>query len=155
MGPPPPPPPPPPPAAAAAALVAAAPAGAATWSAPTTVSAPHTFVSPLRASASGNGTALLTWRFQDGVRAGATTGARGATLLPGATAFGPERTLPSATTQAVPYAQRSVATLQQTARDAAGRRVRLAVAFGSLRGPFAGAPNGPFLGTARTVATDD
>jgi hypothetical protein len=143
------------PAAAAAALVAAAPAAAATWTAPVTVSAPHTFVSPLRASASGNGTALLAWRFQDGVGSGATAGARGATLLPGATGFGPERTLPSATTQAIPYAQRAVATLQETTLDAAGRRVRLAVAFGSLQGPFTGAPNGPFVGTPRTVATDD
>jgi hypothetical protein len=142
-------------AAAAAALLAAAPAGAATWSAPATVSAPHTFISPLRAAAGGDGTALLAWRFQDGVGAGATGGARAATMLPGASAFGPERTLPGATTQVAPYAVRSVAALQQTALDAGGRRVRLAVAFGSLRGPFAGAPNGPFLGTPRTVTTDD
>jgi hypothetical protein len=143
------------PAAAAAAVLAAAPAGAATWTAPTTVSAPHTFVSPLTAATGGNGTAMLAWRFQDGIGAGATAGARGATMLPGTTAFGPERTLPGATTQLVPYAQRAVAALQQTTLDAAGRRARLAVAFGSLQGPFAGAPNGPFLGTARTVATDD
>lgn len=133
--------------AAAASLVAAAPAAAATWTAPTTISAPHTFVSPLRSAASGNGTAVLDWRFQDGIGTGATAGARGAALLPGASAFGPERTLPSATSKVVPYAQRSVAALQQTALDAAGRRVRLAVAFGSA--------DGPSLGTARTVATDD
>src|SRR4051812_14279780 len=118
-------------AAAAVSLLAAAPAGAATWTAPTTVSAPHTFVSPLRAAPSGNGTAVLSWAFQDGVGSGATGGARAASLLPGAPAFGPERTLPVATTQVVPYAQRSIAGLEQTALDAVGRRVRLSVAFGS------------------------
>ena len=133
--------------AAAASLVAAAPAGAATWSPPATVSAPHTFVSPLDAAPSGNGTAVLSWRFQDGIGANAPGGARGASLLPGATSFGPERGLPSATTQVVPYAQRSIAALLRTDLDAAGRRVRLAVAFGSA--------DGPSLGTARTVATDD
>ena len=143
------------PAAAVAALLAAAPAGAATWTAPTTVSAPHTFIAPLRSAAGGNGTALLSWRFQDGVGTSATSGARGATMLPGTTAFGPERLLPGATTQMEPYAQRSVAALQQTALDAAGRRVRLAIAFGSLQGRFASARNGPFLGNDRTVATDD
>ena len=142
-------------AAAAAVLLAAAPAGAATWTPPTTVSAPHTFVSPLRAAASGNGSVVLDWGFQDGVGTGATGGARGASLLPGQSAFGPERTLPGATTQLAPYAVRAVAALQQSGLDRAGRRVRLAVAFGSLQGPFAGAPNGPFLGTPRRVATDD
>src|SRR3954471_3793979 len=139
--------PPAPAAAAAASLLVAAPAGAATWTPPATVSAPHTFVSPLAAAPSGNGTSILSWRFQDGIGAGATAGARGASRAPGATAFGPERTLPSGTTQVVPYAQRSVAALVRTQLDAAGRRVRLAVAFGSA--------DGPSLGTPRTVATDD
>jgi hypothetical protein len=134
-------------AAAAASLVAAAPAAAATWTPPTTVSAPHTFVSPLDAARTGNGTAVLSWRFGDGVGANATGGVRGASLVPGATTFGPERVLPSATTQVVPYAQRSLAGLVRTDLDATGRRVRLAVAFGSA--------DGPSLGTARTVATDD
>jgi hypothetical protein len=138
---------------ATATLTAAAPASAATWTAPTSVAAPHTFVSPLRSAASGNGTALLDWRFQDGIGSGATAGARGATMLPGASAFGPERTLPGATSQVVPYATRSVAALIDTAVSPARRR--LSVAFGSVQGPFGGAPNGPFLGTPRTVATDD
>src|SRR4051812_13401609 len=132
---------------AAASLLAAAPAGAATWTPPATVSAPHTFIAPLASAASANGTSILSWRFQDGVGAGATEGARGASLPPGATAFGAERTLPSGTTQVVAYAQRSVAALLRTDLDAAGRRVRLAVAFGSADGPSLGAP--------RTVATDD
>jgi hypothetical protein len=133
--------------AATASLVAAAPAAAATWTPPATVSAPHTFVAPLASFSTGNGTAVLQWRFQDGVGSGAATGARGASLQPGAPAFGPERTLPSATAQMVGYAQRSVAALVQTQLDATGRQVRLAVAFGSA--------DGPSLGPARTVATDD
>lgn len=132
---------------AAASLVAAAPAAAATWTAPATVSSAHTFVSPLAAAASANGTQVLSWGFQDGIGAGATGGVRGASLPPGATAFGPERSLPAGTAQVVPYAQRSVAALVRTSLDAAGRRTRLAVAFGSA--------NGPSVGTARTVATDD
>src|SRR3954470_14954056 len=134
-------------ATAAATLVAAGPAAAATWTAPTTLSAPPTFVSPLRAAASGNGTAVLQWAFQDGVGANATGGVRAASLLPGAAAFGPERTIPSATAQVVPYAQRSIAALERTALDTAGRRVRLSVAFGSA--------DGPSVGTARSVAVDD
>jgi len=134
-------------ATAAASLAAAIPAAAATWTAPATVSAPHTFISGLEAASSGNGTVVADWRFQDGVGNGATTGARGAALAPGAAAFGGERALPGATTQVVPYAQRSVAALLQTSLDSAGRRVRLSVAFGSA--------DGPSLGTARSVAVDD
>jgi len=132
---------------AAATLAAAVPATAATWTAPATVSAPHTFISGLEAASSGNGTLVADWRFQDGVGNGAATGARGAALAPGAAAFGGERTLPGATTQIVPYAQRSVAALLQTSLDSSGRRVRLSVAFGSA--------DGPSLGTARSVAVDD
>jgi hypothetical protein len=134
-------------ATAAAALVAAGPATAATWTAPATVSAPHTFVNGLEAASSGDGTVVSDWRFQDGVGNGATTGARDASLAPGAATFGGERTLPGATTQVVPYAQRSVAALLQANLDTAGRRVRLSVAFGSATGPS--------LGTARSVVVDD
>jgi len=107
--------------AAAATLAAAVPATAATWTAPATVSAPHTFISGLEAASSGNGTLVADWRFQDGVGTAAATGARGAALAPGAAAFGGERTLPGATTQVVPYAQRSVAALLQTSLDPAGQ----------------------------------
>ena len=132
-------------AAAAATVIAAAPASAATWTAPTTISAPHTFISPLQASSTGNGSVVLDWAFQDGVGNTATNGVRGASLAPGATAFGPERTLPSATSQVVPYASRSIAALLDTTLSATRRR--LAVAFGT--------PDGPSLGAPRTVATDD
>jgi hypothetical protein len=133
--------------AAVASLAAAGPAAAATWTAPATVSAPHTFINGLEAASSGNGTLVADWGFQDGVGNGATTGARGAALAPGAAAFGPERALPATTSEVVPYAQRSVAALLRTNLDPAGRRVRLSVAFGSAEGPS--------LGTARSVAVDD
>jgi hypothetical protein len=131
---------------AAASLLATAPAGAATWSPPETISIPHTFVFRLEAASSNDGSVVADWSFGDGTGTGATSGTRGASLAPGAAAFGPERTLPSATTQVVPYARRSIAALLRTNLDAAGSRVRLAVAFGSADGPSLGAP--------RTVATD-
>ncbi|MEA2190464.1 MAG: hypothetical protein QOI73_585, partial [Solirubrobacteraceae bacterium] len=52
--------------AAAAALAAAAPATAAPWSAPVTISAPHTFVASLDATATTTSTAAW-WTWQDGV----------------------------------------------------------------------------------------
>src|SRR4051794_26608458 len=133
-------------AAAAASLLAAAPAGAATWTPPATVSTPHTFVFGLEAGSSGNGTVVADWGFQDGTGTAATTGTRGASLPPGAAAFTGERTLPRDTLRVIPYAQRSVAALEFTRGFAAGGD-RVAVAFGSV--------DGPSLGTARTVQTDD
>src|SRR3954463_16390762 len=94
--------PPPPPGAAA-------PVAAATWSAPATVSTPHTFVFGLEAASSGDGAVVADWGFQDGVGHGAATRVRGASLALGAAAFGPERTLPRDTAQIVPYARRSLA----------------------------------------------
>src|SRR3954451_2642644 len=120
--------------AAAASLVAAAPAAAATWTPPATVSAPHTFISPLDAARAGNGTAVLTWGFQDGIGANAPAGVRGASFLPGASAFGPERTLPAAPSGLVPYAQGSPAASLLWILDQTGRRVRLSVALGSAVG---------------------
>ena len=84
-------------ATAAASLAAAVPAPAATWTAPATVSAPHTFICGLEAASSGNGPVVADWRFQDGIGNGGDGGARGASLAPGAAAFGGERTLPGDT----------------------------------------------------------
>ena len=115
-------------AVAGATLIAAAPASAATWTVPTSISAPHTFISPLHSGATGNGSVVLDWAFQNGVGNTATTGVRGASLAPGATAFGPERTLPRDTSQVVPYASRSIAALIDTTVSV--NRRRLSVAFG-------------------------
>src|SRR3954447_5888602 len=132
--------------AAAAALVAVPPAAAATWTAPATISTPHTFVFGLEAGSSGNGSVVADWGFQDGVGTGRTNGVRGASLAPGAGAFGGERTLPNDTLRVIPYAQRSVGALVFTPGFATSR-ARVAVAFGSA--------DGPSLGTPRTIQTDD
>ena len=132
--------------AAAASLLAVAPAGAATWSPPETISTPHTFVFGLEAASSNDGSVVADWGFGDGTGADATSGVRGASLPPGAGAFGAERALPPATARVIPYARRSVASLQFTPGTSTSR-ARLAVAFGSV--------DGPSLGAARTVATDD
>jgi hypothetical protein len=129
----------------ATALTVVAPAEAA-WTPPETISAPHTFVSGLEAGTAGNGTVVADWGFQDGIGNGAARGARGASLLPGAPAFAPERTLPRDVLQVVPYARRSIAALTFTPAFASARD-RLAVGFGS--------PDGPFLGAVRTVVTED
>jgi hypothetical protein len=134
-------------AVAALATTAAAPAAAQTWTPPATIAAPHTFVLSLDAAASGDGTAVARWSFQDGIGNTAAPGAAGASRAPAAAAFGPQQQLPRGTTQLVPYARRSVAALVQTPLDAAGNRLRLAVAFGSAAGPT--------LGATRTVAQDD
>ena len=135
-------------ATAAATLAAAVPATAATWTAPATISAPHTFILGLEAASTGNGTLVADWRFQDGVGNGATTGARGAALAPGAAAFGGERDAPGRDDRgsAVRQPLGRGADLQRasTRRRAA---TRLSVAFGSA--------DGPSLGTARSVAVDD
>jgi hypothetical protein len=131
--------------AAAVTLVAAGPAAAATWTAAATVSAPHTFINGLEAGASGNGTVVSDWGFQDGAGSGSTAGVRGGSLPPGAAAFGGQRTLPGDTLRVLPYAQRSVAALIFR-RGAAASGDRLSVAFG--------AADGPTLGTARTVVTE-
>jgi hypothetical protein len=133
-------------ATAAAALLAAAPAGAATWTPPATISTPHTFVSGLEAESSAGGTVVADWGFQDGIGTSRTNGVRGATLAPGAGAFGAERTLPTDTLRVIPYARRSVAALIFTQAFATDR-ARVAVAFGSV--------DGPSLGAARTIQTDD
>src|SRR4051794_2360706 len=89
-------------AAAAAVLLAAGPASAATWTAPATIATPHTFVSGLEAGSSANGTVVADWGFQDGIGTSRTNGVRGASLAPGAGAFGRERTLPGGPPRVVP-----------------------------------------------------
>jgi hypothetical protein len=139
-----------------AGLVAAPSAVAAPpWSAPQDLSTAHTFVDAPALLFSGRGTALASWRTQDGVIAIGTVGADAATRPAGATRFGPERPIATARTQAqrpplvvgaVPYA--SSRTLAATVRPelAIGERTRLAVVFGDDTGRF---------GTPRTIAVQD
>jgi hypothetical protein len=81
--------------ALAAALVAAAPAtaGAATWSAPQDLSSAHLFVDQPRLLVTGNGGALASWAWTDGVGADGRTGASVAPRKAGAEAFAKSRSL--------------------------------------------------------------
>lgn len=73
----------------AAAVAAPSAAAAAAWSAPVTISAPHTFAGPLQATSTSSSTAV-SWGWQDGVQIDPPRGASFAVRASGA-AFGPER----------------------------------------------------------------
>ena len=124
---------------AALALLAALalPAAAAAdppWSATQDLSAPHEFVDPVAVTASGDGTALARWAWQDGTGRQASTGVSLASRPPGG-AFGPERAAPGGTVDVRGYAQTRAIAL--TARLLGlSFPTRLAVAFGSTNGTF-------------------
>jgi hypothetical protein len=127
----------------ALALPAAAMADA-PWSPAQDVSAPHLFVDPVSVTASGDGTALAWWSWQDGTGSSARTGQSLASRAPGATAFGAERAAPANTVDVAAYAQtRAIALTARAIGAPSVGRTRLSVAFGSTSGTF---------GTQRTVA---
>ncbi len=114
------------------------------WSPAQNVSLPHLFVAPVAITASGDGTALEWWSWQDGTGAGASTGSSLASRPAGAGAFGPERAAPSGVVDVAAYAQtRAIALTDRAIGSAAVGRTRLSVAFGSTAGNF---------GAARTIA---
>jgi hypothetical protein len=124
--------------AAVAWLVALAlPAAAAAdppWSPTQNLSSPHLFVDPVDVIASGDGTALAWWRWQDGTASNAPPRASVASRPPGG-AFGPERPAPSDIQDIEAYAQtRAIALTAGAPRLTAP--TRLAVAFGSTGGAF-------------------
>src|SRR3954454_5872215 len=126
-------------------------AAAATWSAPQTVSAPHTFAGPLFATADKQGNVLAAWGWQDGVGQTAPTGA-GAVRVSGGT-VSPEQHAPDGLVAARAYgdaraielANRQVATRGQrwrlTVRDGPAT-TRLATAFILFRPQLSVAPDG-------------
>jgi hypothetical protein len=128
-------------------LVLAFPAIAAAdppWSATQNLSLPHLFVDPVDVTASGNGTALAWWSWQDGIDASARTGWSLASRPPGAATFGSERPAPSGTVAISGFAQtRAIALTDRAIGPANVGRTRLQVAFGTAAGAF---------GTARTIA---
>src|SRR3954447_18772895 len=72
----------------AVALLLLAPAAAqAEWTGQT-LSKPHAFVDDPGVIVSGNGAALASWRFQDGLGNRGRSGLEGATRAPGASGFG-------------------------------------------------------------------
>ena len=139
------------PAALVAAAVAAPSAGAATWSAPVTISAPHTFVGSVGLGPSRS-SSTAAWLWQQGIGVDASIGASYASRSPSGR-FGPERALPfSGELLAVrAYGGGRVLAMWQRAEPRRSRldplHFRVRVAQGGPRG-FA-AP----VTIARTVAT--
>ncbi|MES1192743.1 MAG: hypothetical protein ABUM26_00345, partial [Solirubrobacterales bacterium] len=134
---------------ALAAFAAATPvAGAATWSAPQTVSAPHTFAGPLLTTTGFDGTLVAGWPWQDNVGNDAIGGESTASRAPGQ-AFAPEHPAPDGLVGLAPFARtQAIALAQQGIPGRPGPtgaiRYRLNVAFGPLTGGF---------GRARTLVT--
>jgi hypothetical protein len=123
-------------------------AGAATWSAPQTVSAPHTFAGPLLTATGFDGTVVVGWPWQDNVGNDAIGGEAAANRAPGQ-AFAPEHPAPDGLVGLAPFARtQTVALAQQGIPGRPGPtgaiRYRLNVAFGPLSGGF---------GAARTLVT--
>src|SRR3954468_21002455 len=103
-------------------------AAAATWSAPQTVSAPHTFAGPLLATADRQDNVLAAWGWQDGGGQTAPTGA-GAVRVRGGT-VSPEQHAPDGLVAARAYGDgRAVAPANRQV-DPRGRRGRLTVRDG-------------------------
>jgi hypothetical protein len=130
-------------------LAAATPsAGAATWSAPQTVSAPHTFAGPLLTTTGFDGTLVAGWPWQDNIGNDAIGGESTANRAPGQ-AFAPEHPAPDGLVGLAPFARtQAVALAQQGIPGRPGPtgaiRYRLNVAFGPLTGGF---------GSTRTLVT--
>jgi hypothetical protein len=144
---------------ALAALAATPSAGAAMWSAPQTVSAPHTFAGPLLTAIGADGTVVAGWPWQDNVGNDAIGGEAAANRAPGQ-AFAPEHPAPDGLVGLAPFARaQSVALAQQGIPGRSGPtgaiRYRLNVAFGPLTGGF-GAPRtlvtAPVVGQAQIAA---
>jgi hypothetical protein len=126
-------------------------AAAATWSAPQTVSAPHTFAGPLFASSDQQGNVLAAWGWQDGVGQSAPTGA-GQVRVSGRTVSSEERA-PKGLVAAQAYGDGRFLELSSKQIDARGRRwqlsvkdgdatTRLATAFILFRPQLSVAPDG-------------
>jgi hypothetical protein len=107
------------------------------WSATQSLSSPHLFVDPVDVTASGDGTALAWWMWQDGIGASARTGWNLASRAPRAATFGPERAAPSNTVAIAGFAQtRAIALTDRAIGPANVGRTRLQVAFGRTSGAF-------------------
>ncbi len=114
------------------------------WSPAQNLSRSHLFVDPVAVTASGDGTTLAWWSWQNGVGQSADSGWSLASRPAGAGGFGPERPAPANTVAVAAYAQtRAVALTDRAIGSASAGRTRLSVAFGSTGGSF---------GTQRTIA---
>jgi hypothetical protein len=126
--------------AIAIASASSAAAGAATWSAPQTLSAAHTFQGPLSAVTRGDGGAVAAWPWQDNVGNDAIGGWATATRAPAATAFGAERPTVDGLVALGPFARtQSIAVGTQAVPNTRGpgggflSRIRASVNGGTAR----------------------
>jgi len=103
-------------------------AAAASWSAPQTVSAPHTFAGPLFASTDRRGGTLAAWGWQDGVGQQARTGA-GQVQVTGGTVSA-ERRAPDGLVAAHAYGDGRALELASKQLGTRGQRWRLTVKDG-------------------------
>jgi hypothetical protein len=134
-------------ALAAATLAPSAAVAAPPWSVAQNLGAPHLFVDPVGVGASGDGTALAWWAWQDGIGDDARVGWSLASRPAGAAAFGPERSAPRGLFAVVAYAgTRALAGTQRDVGPPAARRSRIQVRFGRTSGAF---------GRAGTIADDE
>jgi hypothetical protein len=143
----------------ALAAASAPSAGAATWSAPQTVSAPHTFAGPLLTATGFDGTLVAGWPWQDNVGNDAIGGEAAANRAPGQ-AFAPEYPAPDGLVGLAGFARtQTVALAQQGILGRPGPtgaiRYRLNVAFGTLSGGFGKTQTlvtAPVIGQAQIAA---
>jgi hypothetical protein len=124
-----------------ALLAVAAPVGAATWTAPATVSqTPHLFAGPLALAAGPGGATVVAWPWQDGTGTTARTGAAAAAHAPGATGAGPEHPAPDGLLDVAAYGLTRTVALAQTLAGGSGptgaQNQRLALAYGRTDGSF-------------------
>ena len=104
------------------------------WSATQNLSTAHLFVDPVHVTASGDGTTLAWWRWQDGTGSN-TAPSASVSSRPSGGAFGPERAAPAGIQDIQAFAQtRAVALTARAPRLTAP--TRLAAAFGSTSGTF-------------------
>ena len=104
------------------------------WSPTQNVSTPHLFVDPVDVTASGDGTALAWWRWQDGSGSNAAPSASVSSRPPGR-AFGAASAAPAGIKANQAFAQTRAVALT-TRAPALTAPTRLAVAFGSTSGTF-------------------
>jgi hypothetical protein len=114
----------------AVALLAALAGSTASWSAPQTVSAPHTFAGPLFGSNDSRGGALVAWGWQDDIGQAAPTGA-GAVTVDRAGSVSPERRAPAGLVAAQGYGAGRSLLLANRQIDKTGQRWRLTVTDGA------------------------
>jgi hypothetical protein len=127
-------------AAAAALALSGGAAQAATWSAPLTLSTPHTFAGPLGVATRGDGGVVTAWPWQDNVGGDAIGGWATVTRAPGSAAFGAERPTVDGLVALGPFARtQSIAVGTQAIPNSPGpggairSRIRAAVSGGTAR----------------------